>query len=100
MSIGGLRIEIFLPGSFSLKGKRKILSSLKQRVINNFSVSISEIEDNEVWNKSTLDIAIAAKNLYNLEDKISKIKKFLMEEKDIEIIKIKKIYGEEKIESI
>jgi len=100
VSIGGLRIEILLPSSFSLKEKRKILSSLKQRVINNFNVSISETGDNEIWNKSTLDIAIAAKDMYNLNDRISKIKKFLMEEREIEIIKIKTLYGEEKIENI
>lgn len=100
MSIGGLRIEILLPSSFSLKEKRKILSSLKKRVINNFSVSISEIGDNEIWNKSTLDIAIAAKDMYNLMNQISKIKNFLLEEKEIEIIKIETLYGEEKIESI
>ncbi|MEN3045625.1 MAG: DUF503 domain-containing protein [Candidatus Hydrothermales bacterium] len=88
MSIGGLRVEILIQDSFSLKEKRKILNSLKQRIFNNFNASVAEIDDSELWNKSTLEIAIAAKDQYNLNDKISKIKNFLMKENGIEVLKI------------
>lgn len=88
MSIGGIRIEILIPESFSLKEKRKIINSLKQKILNNFNASIAEIDDNEFWNKSVLDIAIAAKDMYNLNERISKIKDFLMRESGIEILKI------------
>ncbi|MEO0255517.1 MAG: DUF503 domain-containing protein, partial [candidate division WOR-3 bacterium] len=74
MSIGGIRIEILIPESFSLKEKRKILNSLKQKILNNFNASVAEVDDNELWNKSVLDIAIAAKDMYNLNERISKIK--------------------------
>ncbi len=88
MSIGGIRIEILIPESFSLKEKRKILNSLKQKILNNFNASVAEVDDNELWNKSVLDIAIAAKDMYNLNERISKIKDFLMRENSIEILKI------------
>ncbi|MEO0270479.1 MAG: DUF503 domain-containing protein [candidate division WOR-3 bacterium] len=88
MSIGGIRIEILIPESFSLKEKRKILNSLKQKILNNFNVSVAEVDDNELWNKSVLDIAIAAKDMYNLNERISKIKDFLMRENSIEVLKI------------
>ncbi|MEO0268216.1 MAG: DUF503 domain-containing protein [candidate division WOR-3 bacterium] len=88
MSIGGIRIEILIPESFSLKEKRKILNSLKQKILNNFNASVAEVDDNELWNKSVLDIAIAAKDMYNLNERISKIKDFLMRENSIEVLKI------------
>ncbi|MEN3044924.1 MAG: DUF503 domain-containing protein [Candidatus Hydrothermales bacterium] len=91
MSIGGIRVEILIQDSFSLKEKRKILNSLKEKILNNFNASIAEIDDNEIWNKSIIDIAIAAKDQYNLNDRILKIKNFLMRENGIEILKIEKL---------
>ncbi len=100
MSIGGFRIEILIPQSFSLKEKRKIIQSIKQKVINNYGASVSETGENDVWNKSVLDIAIAASDMYNLNEKINKIKMFFLEEKNIEVLKIIPIYGAEEIESL
>lgn len=84
-------MEILIQDSFSLKEKRKILNSLKEKILNNFNASIAEIDDNEIWNKSIIDIAIAAKDQYNLNDRILKIKNFLMRENGIEILKIEKL---------
>ena len=41
-----------------MKAKRKILLSLKDRLKNKFNVSVAELEDNDLWQKCVLGVAI------------------------------------------
>lgn len=54
------RAELFLPESRSLKSKRQVLNSLKERIRNKFNVSVSEIGGNDLWQRSEIGIAIVA----------------------------------------
>jgi uncharacterized protein len=55
MNIGLLTLDIFLPDSHSLKEKRMVLRSLKDR-LRKFNVSISECDHQDLWQRSTLGI--------------------------------------------
>ena len=43
MTIGVLEVEMRIPGASSLKDKRMVVKSIKDRIRNNFNVSVSEI---------------------------------------------------------
>jgi uncharacterized protein len=58
MVIGVVIVQMHLPGASSLKDKRKIILSLKDRLKNKFNVSVAELDDNELWQRSTLGIAM------------------------------------------
>jgi len=60
MIVGLCTVELHFPDSQSLKGKRKILVSLKTRLQNRFNISVAEIDDNHLWQKSILGIASVA----------------------------------------
>jgi len=60
MIIGVVRFWLHFPGAGSLKAKRKILLSMKDRIRNKFNVSVAELEDNDLWQKCTLGVAIIA----------------------------------------
>ncbi|XPV75226.1 MAG: DUF503 domain-containing protein [Desulfovibrio sp.] len=47
MIIGVLKLEFRLHGNRSLKGKRKVSQSIKQRLRNTFNVSVSEVAAHE-----------------------------------------------------
>lgn len=55
MNIGLLTLEIFLPDSHSLKEKRFVIRSLKDR-LRKFNVSIAECEHQELWQRSMMGI--------------------------------------------
>ncbi len=57
MTIGVCTMELHLPGSDSLKGKRRVLKSLKDQVQRRFNVSITELEANDTWQRSVLGVA-------------------------------------------
>ena len=57
MVVGVARVVLLIPENHSLKGKRKVVKSVIQRVRNNFNVSISEIGDNDLWQRVELGIS-------------------------------------------
>lgn len=56
MTIGILKLTLFIHDSNSLKEKRVVLHSLKARLRNNFNVAVSQIGDEDKWQKSTLAV--------------------------------------------
>jgi uncharacterized protein YlxP (DUF503 family) len=60
MIVGLCRVELYMPDADSLKAKRQILLSLKDRLRDKFNVSVAEVADQELWQKAVLGIACVA----------------------------------------
>jgi uncharacterized protein len=60
MIVGLCTIELFLPGSQSLKDKRQILLSLKVRLREKFNLSVAEVDGQDLWQKAVLGLACVA----------------------------------------
>jgi hypothetical protein len=86
MSIGILIIDIKIPLNSSLKGKRRILKSIKQKISNRFNVSIAETDNHNLWQKATFTIAKVGINKSNVNSTLSKIENYLTEKLKINII--------------
>src|SRR5438093_11928868 len=57
MVVGVCTIDLHLPGTGSLKGKRQILLSLKDRLKKTYNVSIAEVDGNDLWQRAILGVA-------------------------------------------
>ncbi len=57
MNIGYCSLRFYLHGNNSLKGKRKVIRSIKDRLRNKFNVSVAEVGDQDVWQSIHLGIA-------------------------------------------
>ena len=57
MTVGVLRLTIYLPENHSLKGKRSVLRTIKARIRNKFNVSIAEAGDHDMWQRAMLGIS-------------------------------------------
>lgn len=61
MVIGALKIELYIDGNRSLKGKRQTLRSVIQRVKSRFgNVSISEVGSQDLWQKAIIGISFVS----------------------------------------
>lgn len=49
-------VELHLPTVGSLKEKRMVLRSLKERLRRDFNVSVAEVEHQDLWQRATLGI--------------------------------------------
>ncbi len=62
MVVGLLSVELHIPEARSLKDKRMVLRSVKDRV-RKFNVSIAEIEHQDLWQRAALGVvAIGSSN--------------------------------------
>ncbi|MDK2956739.1 MAG: uncharacterized protein PWQ57_2235 [Desulfovibrionales bacterium] len=73
MIIGLLRVEFRLHGNDSLKGKRKVCSSLKQKVANKFNVAVAEVEAMDNKERLVLGIVTVANQTSKVDSRLSKV---------------------------
>jgi uncharacterized protein YlxP (DUF503 family) len=73
MIIGTCQVELLIPNNHSLKGKRKVVKSIKDRVRARFNVSIAEIDRLEQWQRATLGIACISNEVGLVDRILSKV---------------------------
>ncbi len=82
-------MDIHIPDSGSLKSKRFVLKSLKDRVHNKFNVSIAEVDSNDLWQRSSLGVAVVANDSSHAHKVLEKVAAFTESTPEIEILDYK-----------
>jgi uncharacterized protein len=80
-----VRLELELPFSSSLKDKRQILRSLKDR-LRRKNVSVVESENQDLWQRATVEIALAAVSRGAAEEKREDLRKALLNYEELAIL--------------
>jgi len=57
VTVGVLRLTVYLHENHSLKGKRSVLRRVKARVREKFNVSIAEADDHDLWQRAVIGIS-------------------------------------------
>ena len=73
MYVGCCSIKFFLHGNHSLKGKRRIVRIIKDRLKNKFNISVAEIGDQDVWQSLHMGIVAVNSDPKYLEGQVSKV---------------------------
>lgn len=77
MVIGLLTATISIPESRSLKDKRAVLRSLKDRILNHHNVSVAEVGRQDVWQASDLAFVTVAAEKGIVEKRLSELGEIL-----------------------
>ncbi|NIQ00517.1 MAG: DUF503 family protein [Nitrospinaceae bacterium] len=77
MNLGYCSIKFFLHGNNSLKGKRKVIRTIKDRLKNKFNVSVAEVGDQEVWQSLHLGVAAVNSDPKYLEGLLNQVVNFI-----------------------
>jgi len=80
-----VRLELELPFSSSLKDKRQTLSSLKDR-LRRKNVSVVESDHQDLWQRATMEIALAAVSRGAAEEKREELRRTLLNYEDLSIL--------------
>ena len=86
MVIGLLEIDILIPEPRSLKQKRSILKSLKDRLRRTFNISVCEIGYQDVWTRSRLAVACVGTDGARVSSILSNVLNLIERERDIELL--------------
>ena len=57
MPIAKLTVEIAIPHAQSIKDRRQVVRSMKDKLRHGFNVSVAELDDAALWNRATLGLA-------------------------------------------
>jgi uncharacterized protein YlxP (DUF503 family) len=57
MPVAVLTLELAIEHATSLKDRRQVVRSLKDKLRHSFNISVSELDDATLWNRATLGVA-------------------------------------------
>ncbi len=80
-----VRLELELPFATSLKDKRQTLRSVKDR-LRRKNVSVVESNHQDVWQRATVEIALAAVSRAAAEEKREEVRRALLNYEDLAIL--------------
>ena len=77
MFVGVLRLTLYLPEPGSLKSKRHLLRSAIDRVKAKYNVSIAEVGDNDLWQRSVVGVAAVGNDHAFVNETLDKVADFV-----------------------
>ena len=77
MFVGVLRLTLHLPAPGSLKSKRHLVRSAVDRVKARYNVSIAEVAENDLWQRSVLGIAAVGNEHAFVNETLDKVADFV-----------------------
>ncbi|HPA47095.1 MAG TPA: DUF503 domain-containing protein [bacterium] len=84
--LGLLEIAIRIPGSDSLKAKRHVLRSLKDRIRGQFNVSFAEIDEMSIWQRADLAASAVAASQHRVEEILHRVLRIIENNPDVEVL--------------
>lgn len=86
MLIVAAMITLAIPGNDSLKGKRRVVKSLMERVRHKFEAAVAEVGDNDLWQKARIGVALVGNDSQLLNTRLQQIMTFIEDQYLAEII--------------
>lgn len=74
-AIGVLTLELRLDESHSLKDKRQVVKSLKDRLHQKFNVSVAEIDFHDLWQRALLAAVTVANEQHHAEQVLQAVER-------------------------
>jgi|SRR5579864_6171622 uncharacterized protein YlxP (DUF503 family) len=75
MPIAYLTLELRIESAHSLKDKRQVVRSIKDRLRNSFNISVAEIDVTDLWQRATLGVVSISDSRDYLEGLVRNIER-------------------------
>ena len=86
MTVGVLQLELSIGDAMSLKDKRRVIKSLKDRIAHGHNVSIAEVGALDEHRRSILGLAMVANDSAYVEGALSKLVDFVRSVPTVDLI--------------
>lgn len=92
MVVGVIGWELEMVGCQSLKEKRSVLKSLKDRLHNRFNVSVAETGHHDLWQRAELTACAVSTGRRHLEEVLEQVDRFVASEPRARIIQTQRSF--------
>jgi len=83
MIIGICKMSVAIPGNRSLKGKRKVVKSIKDRVRSKYNAAVAEVDNHDVHQSATLGITVVSSDGSHADSQLQTIINFISTQADV-----------------
>ena len=73
MPVGLLTLELHIPDAQSLKDKRQVLRSLKDKLRREFNVAVAELDHQEAWQRSVVGVVTLSNEEKHVKEVLQKV---------------------------
>jgi len=77
VKVGVMKVSLHIPMAQSLKEKRRVVRSLKDRLWSHFNVSVAEVGDQDLHQRATIGISFVALDSLAADAKMRKLEEFI-----------------------
>lgn len=91
MLVAAYTVRIIIFDSHSLKSKRSVIKSIKERLRNKFNVSVAEVEYHDKHNYAEIGIAAISTKNRHLDEVFGKIMTFLESDLRFEVVEAQRV---------
>ncbi len=77
MTVGTLKLRIFIPDARSLKQKRAVVKKILERSKSRFNISVAEVGDNDIHTVATLGFVTVGKDSRRVNSRLDKLLNFI-----------------------
>ena len=88
LMVGLLRLELHLPEAQSLKDKRSIVKSLKERLRGRFNVATAELDPSEKWQLATLGVTTVGTDRRFVEGVLRSVVEWVEASRVVELVQV------------
>ena len=74
MFVGFVRIELHIPASQSLKDKRSVVRSLKDRIRQRVRASVAEVDHQDLWQRASLGVAVVSGERRQVDEQLQSVR--------------------------
>lgn len=86
MTVGLVQMEFQIPGARSLKDKRRVMKSVKERLRSRFNCSVAEVGLQEKWGRSLVAACVVSGDAAHANEQIDAIVRFAGNHHEAELI--------------
>ncbi len=86
MIVGTLEVTLRIGGSQSLKSRRRVVKSLKDRIRARYNVSVADVGDQNVWQSAVLAVAVVSNDGGFAREVLSKILRLVLSDPRVDVL--------------
>ena len=80
------RFDLRIPACGSLKEQRHVVKTLTNAIRSKFNVSVAEVDHHDLWQRTTLAVAVAAGEGYHAKRVLHEVEKLVDRWAEVELI--------------
>jgi len=81
-----LTVDLMIPFADSLKSKRRVIRSLKDRVSARFNAAVAEIACQEEWQRAVIGVAMLGNDRVHLERSLAAVERLVRDTGDLHLL--------------